>query len=89
MLFSLQVTNRALYRIHSPFQTGVELNAPAVYQRKTMFSVGDGTVSGVSSTPSSLFPTQLAILYLTISGVLCSWEMLWMVQLYNSQFVLI
>lgn len=89
MFFPLQVTNRALYRIHSPFQTGAELNAPVLYQRKTMFSVGDGMVNGVSSTPSSLFLTQLAILYLTISGVLCSWEMLWMVQLHNSQFVLI
>lgn len=54
-----------------------------------MFSVGDGMVSSVSSTPSSPFLTQLAMLYLKIPGVLYSWEMLWMVQLRNGQFVLI
>lgn len=51
--------------------------------------VGGDRASSVSSLPYPLFLTQLATLHLTISEVLYSWEMLWMVQLPNSQLVLI
>lgn len=89
MQLSPQLPKGAQCRTCSPCQKGMELNFPVTYWIKTMGFVGGDRASSVSSLPCPLFLTQLATLHLTISEVLYSWEMLWMVQLRNSQLVLI